>query len=857
MEVNIEWFDKKLKVPQKMLSKSGTAKCEWFLLIFGAVLSIGYGLPQNKCSGVCAGLGDDSSETIDEGSDSDYGSLNDYSDDFVNATNGGIKINQESLRFLTPCQTPNFEVSLCTEISKCLVLDLVKSKKKYSQFVEASKCGPTNEDPTDFKVCCGRYNSFRNVSIAAGSQSVKALPDISILPKKCGTQKQLIRGRIVGGKEAALGEYPWMARLIHKNSHSQKSYGCAGFLIHPKYVVTAAHCINSEFSEIRGDPYSVLLGEHNVTTTVDCSPGGTFCADPFQVSRINKIIIHENYDRHSKGHHNDIALIHLNKAIKLSNFVQPICLLSEENPETKKYFLSGWGKTEEEETSTVKMKLDLTPYDKADCKEKFNIVELEIQDSQICAGGEKMKDACNGDSGGPLMLLNGTQHYAAGLVSYGIGCGMPGWPGVYTSIPFYLDWILKQMLEVNTKSVKLGKTGKKNKRKKVQPVEDKTTTLFVFKMWYPRVLCLPFLLYSVHAQSLNGYCRTPSGESAKCISIYQCNSLLALVRTPSRTTEQTQFLTSSKCGFNSAGTPYVCCGSGFNKVEQSDGDFSNPDYTTNPAIPDRSQCGWQSQNRIYNGEKTGLDEFPWMALIQYLTAAGKQKTACAGSLINRRYILTAAHCVTGAVLEKVGQPINVRLGEYDTSSPNIDCYHEGSFRFCNQPEVNVNIETLIPHPGYNNADQNRRHDIALIRLSQDVQFSDYIQPVCLPLPSEASSNGETLIVAGWGRTEFGKDSDVKLKLQVPKVNPNSCSSTFGALGVSITENQICAGGEDGKDSCKGDSGGPLMRTLFQDSSRWMIEGVVSFGYICGTRGYPGVYTKVAKYVPWIHRTVKA
>lgn len=82
-----------------MSSKSGPAKYKWFLFIFGAILSIGAvtTLPQNKCSGVCAGLGNDSSETIDEASDSDYGSLTDYSGDFVNVTKGGIKITQESL----------------------------------------------------------------------------------------------------------------------------------------------------------------------------------------------------------------------------------------------------------------------------------------------------------------------------------------------------------------------------------------------------------------------------------------------------------------------------------------------------------------------------------------------------------------------------------------------------------------------------------------------------------------------------------------------------------------------------------------------------------------------------------------
>lgn len=78
------------------------------------------------------------------------------------------------------------------------------------------------------------------------------IEDNKIFPKICGTQKVTLRGRIMGGKQASLGEFPWMARLIHKNRHGYKTYGCSGFLIHTKYVVTAAHCVHKNFTHIRG-----------------------------------------------------------------------------------------------------------------------------------------------------------------------------------------------------------------------------------------------------------------------------------------------------------------------------------------------------------------------------------------------------------------------------------------------------------------------------------------------------------------------------------------------------------------------------------------------------------------------------
>lgn len=73
-----------------------------------------------------------------------------------------------------------------------------------------------------------------------------------VLPRDCGHQNINLQGRIFGGKEASLGEFPWMARLLHKDSEGERHFGCSGFLIHSKYVLTAGHCTHKKFLVKRG-----------------------------------------------------------------------------------------------------------------------------------------------------------------------------------------------------------------------------------------------------------------------------------------------------------------------------------------------------------------------------------------------------------------------------------------------------------------------------------------------------------------------------------------------------------------------------------------------------------------------------
>ncbi|XP_023309942.1 serine protease 7-like [Anoplophora glabripennis] len=97
--------------------------------------------------------------------------------------------------------------------------------------------------------------------------------------------------------------------------------------------------------------------------------------------------------------------------------------------------------------SKVKLFVGLPPFDKSACIEKYRIYRIYLNESQVCAGGEENAGSCIGDSGGPLMMQKDNTWYAAGVVSFGAGCGMRGLPGVYTNIAKFLPWIKSQMIE--------------------------------------------------------------------------------------------------------------------------------------------------------------------------------------------------------------------------------------------------------------------------------------------------------------------------------------------------------------------------------------------------------------------------
>ncbi|MBN3306000.1 TMPS9 protease, partial [Amia calva] len=238
------------------------------------------------------------------------------------------------------------------------------------------------------------------------------------------------QNRILGGQEAMAHSWPWQVVL-----RAVTTPVCGGAIINRYWVLSASHCFRLYRNPVF---WKVLAGKHDLDDSEEeCQ----------QIVGIDRIVLHEGYVK--KTHENDIALLKLKEPLVFNLCVRPIFLPTQELKFPRKCAVTGWGTTSESGPRAWRLQeVNITVIDSDTCNWQF--YNGKVTDSMICAGEPTGgKDACQGDSGGPMSCENEEHTFElSGVVSWGVGCGRPDKPGVYTNVLHFVEWIKTNMQAV-------------------------------------------------------------------------------------------------------------------------------------------------------------------------------------------------------------------------------------------------------------------------------------------------------------------------------------------------------------------------------------------------------------------------
>ncbi|KAI1280392.1 Serine proteinase stubble [Halotydeus destructor] len=286
-----------------------------------------------------------------------------------------------------------------------------------------SSCGP-------LYTCC----------VTASSQSIQpAFYGPVVNDPYCGRSSSRI-SRIVGGKDAAFGQFPWQAFVQVGGSR------CGGALVGPRHVVTAGHCVAR--SQHTPTSIRVTLGDYILHSDLESLPHETFT--------VAEVRLHPNFRFTPQADRFDVAVLILDRVTQYRDNIKPICLPQKDASFLgRTSYVAGWGALQAGSKLRPKVlqHVAVPVIENPVCEgwHQKRGINIRIHDEMMCAGYEfGGKDACQGDSGGPLMLNDYGVWYLIGIVSAGYSCAKQYQPGIYHRVSSSSDWISANVYQAET-----------------------------------------------------------------------------------------------------------------------------------------------------------------------------------------------------------------------------------------------------------------------------------------------------------------------------------------------------------------------------------------------------------------------
>ncbi|XP_055609715.1 chymotrypsin-like protease CTRL-1 [Uranotaenia lowii] len=263
---------------------------------------------------------------------------------------------------------------------------------------------------------------------------------------------------------------------------------------------------------------------------------------------------------------------------------------------------------------------------------------------------------------------------------------------------------------------------------------------------------------------------------------------------------------------------------------------------------EKVECGQRERSLlglITQGTNTREGDWPWHgAIYRRKFSVFSEAYICGGTVISEYFILTAAHCTIPTFLE--ADMFYVKLGLHNRSSPS----------------ENTRVHEVVEVIRHSDFDERTHHnDIALLRLENDIEYSDYIQPICL-WPVQRAEDDEVIsssgTVVGWGTGDFSKKTGMEI-LQYATLSVIDYATCLASNEkhfkkyLSKDKSQFCAGNKNMTNVCDGDSGGGI---YFRLGSSWYIRGLVSNGVKsdednrCDPSQY-AIFSNIPFYLKWI------